>query len=95
MMFCFISDAILHINGVLQQINEGIKITNIETYISLSEQIIEEIRGRNFSGQNNSVEQEVEDAMTRKLLEYVGACLNESRSSVTDVCFSIMEKYRR
>ncbi|XP_053393780.1 laminin subunit alpha-like isoform X2 [Mercenaria mercenaria] len=55
-------DAILNMNEVLNQINEGIKVTNIETYISMSEQFIEEIRARNFTGQNDSVEQEMDDA---------------------------------
>lgn len=63
-----ISGAILHINEVLQQINEGIKVTNIETYISMSEQIISEIRERNFTQHNSTVEAEIDDAEARKII---------------------------
>ncbi|XP_052778102.1 laminin subunit alpha-like [Mya arenaria] len=63
--------AISYINGVLQQINEGIKVTNIETYITLSERIIGELEARNFTGQNDTLASDIEEA--EMLLEGVKA----------------------
>lgn len=64
-----ITDAILHMNNVLRKINEGIKVTNIETYIALSEQVIAEMRLRNFTEQNSMIEAEITEVETCKNLE--------------------------
>ena len=57
----------MYINGVLKQINEGIQVTNIETYIAQSEAIIEEIRSRNFTEANANLKEDVEEAEMSKV----------------------------
>ena len=51
---CIISDAVRAVQDILNQILQGIQVTNIETYIALSEQILEEVRLRNFSMENEN-----------------------------------------
>lgn len=54
-------------NEILRQINEGIQVINIETYIAMSEQIVEAIRARDFSNNNSTLAIEIAAAEMRKL----------------------------
>ena len=56
-----------YVQEILNQILQGIQVTNIETYITLSEQIIDEVRLRNFSLQNEAAMDELQNATLCKL----------------------------
>lgn len=56
------SNTVRYVQDILNQILQGIQVTNIETYIALSEQIMEEIRLRNFSMQNEEGMDELQNA---------------------------------
>ena len=60
--FAQLSDAVRYVQEILNQILQGIKVTNIETYITLSEQIIDEVRLRNFSLENEAGMDELQNA---------------------------------
>ena len=64
--YSFLSAAIMHVRDVLQQINEGIRVTNIETYIMESEKVMDEIRMRNFSDAVQNATTEQSDAENSK-----------------------------
>ena len=61
-------DAVRYVQDILNQILQGIQVTNIETYITLSEQIMDEVRMRNFSMENEAAMDELQNATLCKLL---------------------------
>jgi hypothetical protein len=59
-----------YIENVLERILQGIKLTNISSYVTISEQIMEEILSRNFTTDNDECNTEKMAAVTCKCKKY-------------------------
>jgi len=62
---CF-TETVQYIENVLERILQGIKLTNISSYVTISEQIMEEILSRNFTMDNDECNAEKMAAVTCK-----------------------------
>lgn len=66
---CF-TETVKYIENVLERILQGIKLTNISSYVTISEQIMEEILSRNFTTDNDECNAEKMAAVTCKCKKY-------------------------
>ena len=69
LLTCIIStEAVQHAKDVLERVEKGIQVTNIETYIQQSQQILDEIMDRNFTDNFNRTDDEHRAALECKNL---------------------------
>ncbi|XP_041356694.1 laminin subunit alpha-like [Gigantopelta aegis] len=74
------NSAVEYVNTVLRRILERIHVTNIDTYISEAERILDEIVARNFTSANESSKTEHEEAI--KALDAVKVLLGEVQAQL-------------